>query len=223
MNALDLLFNPDGFFEEEIEFEKPMWRGAIVVVVAAILATINAYIVSSSTAKVIYEIMIEKGMTAEAAKSFAQLTQTVEIISAFIGVFIAWVLIAAILQGLSALFGGTGKFSDTLKVTAYSFVPNIVVFPFMYYIAITEASVISAYGLKGLTGSGIVTAKVILDLAVLAWQFLLWRFGIKHARNLNSRDATIVAAIPATAFALLSIAGIMHARTLQSLGGRTFK
>ncbi len=221
--VLDLLFNPDGFFKEEVEFEKPMWRGLAVVLVASILAAVNAYIISSSTAKALYDLMIEKGASVETAKALTQFTQTIGLISAFFGVIISWVLIAAILQGLSALFGGTGKFSDTLKVTAYSFIPNIVVFPFTYYIAITEAKLVSTYGILALTNSGIVMAKVVLDLAVLAWQFLLWRFGIKYARNLSGRDATIVAAIPAVAFALLSIAGIMHAKTFQGVGGRTFK
>ena len=222
MGAIDLLFNPDGFFAEEVELEKPMWRGALVVLVVAILSAINTYIMSSASSREIYRLMVEKGASVEAARGFAQFIQTVSVISAVIGAFIGWVLIAAILHGISALFGGEGKFTDTLKVTAYSFVPNIVVYPFTYYIATAEANIIANYGLKALAGSGVAIAGSIIGLAVLAWQFLLWRFGIKHARNLSGGDATIVAAIPAIVFALLSIAGLLHP-TFQGIGGRMFK
>ncbi len=208
--VFDLLFDPDRFFEEEVNFRKPLWRGFIVVLLAAILASINAAILAPALSRATYQFLVEKGANPEFAKLAAQMANT-SAITAPVAIFIMWVITAAVLYGISAIFGGSGDFSDTLKVTAYSFLPEIVVFPFRLYITLTEVKLLNAYGFSALlTASGLKTAGLILSLAVLVWQFMLWKYGIKHARNLNDRDSTIVAGILAAALALLSIAGFFH-------------
>ncbi len=207
-----MLFDPDGFFEREIEMNKPIWNGLTVVLITAFLSAITASITSPALSKAIYKYLISKGMSAEIAKSIAASIKLSVVLSP-ITIIVSWILISAILYGLSAIFSGSGSFTDTLKVAAYSFIPSIVVFPFNLYIAIQEARILEIQGLTGIENFKI--AATIINLAVLAWQFLLWKYGIKHARNLSNRDATIVSAI-LTAFLLaLNLYGLIHRGTFK--------
>ncbi len=208
MGIFDLLFDPDGFFREEVELKKPLWRGVIVVVVTAILSMILASITAPVISHAIYEMMIRKGASAEIAKAAASFTK-LSVVFAPVAVFVEWLIISAILYGLSAIFGGSGSFQDTAKVTAYSFVPSIVVFPFRYYLTLVKVKIVEASGLLALRSSGIYKADIILSLAVLAWQFMLWRYGIKHARKLSDRSAVAVSGILTAALLLIMVLGLL--------------
>ncbi len=207
MGLLDILFDPDGFFEVEVGEKKPIYRGLTVVLLAAFLSAVISSITSPAMAKAIYHAMLSKGVSPEMAKTIASTVKLSVVLSPLIVIF-SWLLVSAILYGISALFGGEGNFSDTLKVVAYSFIPDIVVFPFSLYIAIQEAKALETLSLSSL--SGFRDATVILNLAVLAWQFMLWRYGIKHARKLSSRDATIVAGILTIVLVALTLYGLFN-------------
>jgi len=207
MSIFDLLFDPDGFFKEEIEFKKPLWRGATVVAITAVLTAIIEFITAPVVSHAVYEMLVKKGVGVEMAKIISSSLKLMVVIAP-LTVFIEWVIISLILFGLSAIFGGSGSFRDTLRVTAYSFVPSIVVFPFEYYISLIKIKIVEVSGLLALRNSGIYKANLMLSLAVLAWQFMLWRYGIKHARNLDDKSAILVSGILAGALALISLYGM---------------
>ncbi len=209
MGIFDLLFDPDGFFREEVELKKPLWRGVIVVVITAVLSGIIASITAPVLSHAIYEMMIRKGASAEIAKAVASFTK-LSVVFAPVAVFVEWLIISAILYALSAIFGGSGSFQDTVKVTAYSLVPSIVVFPFRYYLTLVKVKIVETSGLLALKGSGIYRADVILSLAVLAWQFMLWRYGIKHARKISDRSAIAVSGILTAALLLIMVLGLLR-------------
>jgi len=209
MGIFELLFNPDGFFREEVELKKPLWRGLIVVVITAVLSGIIASITAPAISHAVYEMMLKKGYNMEIAKT-ASLLAKLSVVIAPLSVFAGWLIISALLYGLSAIFGGSGSFRDTVKITAYSFVPSIIISPFKYFLALIKMKIIESNGLLALQNSGVYKAEMILSLAVLAWQFMLWRYGIKHARKLSDRSAVIVSGILAVAFALLAILGMLR-------------
>ncbi|AEA47673.1 Yip1 family protein [Archaeoglobus veneficus] len=208
---LDLLFNPDEFFR--VEKEQKFWRGFAIVLISAILASINGYLIAEPISESIYEQMVEK-VPAEQARIVADTTYVASIISPAVGVFIMWSVIAAIFHGITAIFDGKGEFKSTLKLTAYSFVPSIALFPANFYITLENARLVEQYGLEALKSSDMVLASTLLGLAALMWQFTLWRFGIMHARNLDRRSATIVAALPALALAAISVNSLLNLRSL---------
>ncbi len=209
MGIFDLLFDPDGFFREEVELKKPLWRGVIVVVITAVLSGIIASVTAPAISHAIYEMMIRKGASAEIAKAVASFTK-LSVVIAPVVVFVEWLIVSALLYGLSAIFGGSGSFQDTAKVAAYSFVPSIIIFPFKYFLALIKIKIIEANGLLALQNSGVYKAEVILSLAVLAWQFMLWRYGIKHARKISDRSAIAVSGILTAALLLIMVLGLLR-------------
>ncbi|RUM33667.1 MAG: hypothetical protein DSY33_03915 [Archaeoglobus sp.] len=218
MGVFDLLFNPDNFLRDEVKQNRAIWRGLTVVIVASILTAVNAYITSKPLSRAVYITLMKKNL--EVARAASQLVR-LSIVFAPLSVIISWIVDSAILFALSSIFGGKGKFRDTVKVVAYSFIPSIVVFPFKCYIAINEAKLVELIGISALQNSVFYTANSILSLAVLAWQFLFWKYGIKNARNLNDKHATIVSAIFTVALLILAILGLLY-RSFSVSGG-TFK
>lgn len=208
---LEVIYNPDSFFQKEKE--QRSWRGFAVVIIAAFLSSVNGYIIAAPLSESIYEYMSSR-IPAEQARIVANTTYVASTFSPFVIVIINWIVISAVLHAISAIFDGKGKFADTLKLIAYSFVPSIVLFPANLYMSIENAKLIEAYGFEMLKNSEITTASALLSFAALIWQFTLWRFGILHARNLSERSATIVALIPFAVLAAISIYSLINLRGL---------
>jgi len=209
---LEVIFNPDSFFQKEKE--QKFWRALVVIAIAAILSSINGYVVAGSFSDAVYNQMLSK-IPAEQARIVAKTAYTASIVSPFVVVIISWIVISVVLHIISMFFGGKGGFSNTLKLIAYSLVPSIVLFPANLYISLENAKLVENYGFEALkSGNTTAVASAILGLAVLIWQFTLWRFGIMHARNLSRRDATIAATIPAVVLGAISIYSLINLQRL---------
>jgi len=117
---MDVLLNPDKFFSERVGMG---FRTPIMVVIAfAIVSAVSANFVSQTIAEELVKIYgkeIETVIAVMGALAF---------ISAFLGSFLNWLIITAILYALSVLAGGKGSFSVLLKFTAFSFIPSICIF-----------------------------------------------------------------------------------------------
>jgi len=211
MSALDILINPDRFFkkakEEGLDFIKPL----IILIVAGILAAINGYVIAVQLEKTVVELALSKGMSYEQATAMAKATFFSSILGRYVEVFIAWLVISVILHIISYIFSSEGTLSTTLKFTAFSFIPHIVFFPLNFYLSIKTAEIIKNSGLEGFIYGGlneVKTVSIFVGFAILVWQYALWTFAIKNARDLTLRDAAIVAAVPALAIVLMKLYSI---------------
>ncbi len=208
---LEVIFNPDSFFRKERE--QKFQRCLVVIVISVVLSSINGYVVADSYSDAVYRQVSSK-VPADQAIIIAKTAYTASIISPSVVVIISWIVISVVLYIISAFFSGKGSFSDTLKLTAYSLIPSIVLFPVNFYLSIENARLVESYGFEALKSGNTAVASAILGLAVLIWQFTLWKFGIMHARNLNRRDATITAAIPAVVLGAVSIYSLINLQNL---------
>ncbi len=208
-NYLELVHNPDKFFrdakEEQIGFMAPF----AILLIVAILSSFSAALFADLYAKAGVELAVSKGVPPERAEAIYAITYYSTIISPFAFVFIMWVIFSVILYGISAIFGGKGDFSTTLKFVAFCFIPSIVLFPMSLKIAMDTAAVISVQGFEGLMDKSIKMAGAGLNTISLGWQVVLWTFAIKHARELDFRKALSTAAIPAVAYLILTWYSLM--------------
>lgn len=173
---MDLLLNPDKFFAEnkEMNFKFPI----AVVAVSGIASAISAYSVTNS---VLERIQIEQGL------NLLPLISVLAGISAFLSVFLFWIIITAILYALSAIFKGKGNFTTLMKFLAFSYIPSIILSPVYLYLS-TEL-------LKSPTMENLY-ASIIFSGVIAIWQFFYFVFAVKNARELSIRKSAIVCAIP---------------------------
>ncbi len=88
----------------------------------------------------------------ELARFFA-IGAYIGIVSSFIGMFAAWLMLAAMMHVVSALFNGSGSFRRTFELTGYGFLPSLagsaITVPMStYYISQAEIPKISIQQLQ---------------------------------------------------------------------------
>jgi len=199
---MDALLNPDKFFSERVGMG---FRTPIMVVIAfAIVSALSANFVSQTIAE---ELVKRYGKEME---TVIAVMGALAFISAFLGSFLNWLIITAILYALSALAGGKGSFSALLKFTAFSFIPSIICSPVTSYLTIEAFKSMSLDAFLSLS---------IFSLALMLWQYVYWVFAVKNARNLSFGRAAAVSAVPVLVYAALSFYSLnMQIEGIKSLG-----
>jgi hypothetical protein len=131
----------------------------------------------------------------------------------FVAGIVGWLLVGGILHGVSALASGEGSFLKTLSVAGWGFLPTVfqvavgvtlafAVIPEMSFTGSPEAV---AEQLRQLATGQFRLGVALLGLVGTAWQAYIWRGGLCHARNLDRRAATGVAAIVAFVLFLFTL------------------
>ena len=196
-NYLELIYNPNKFFSDVKKEDTGFLPSLAFVLASAILSTVAAATSADVYAKAAVQLAISQGLAAERAQMVYAITYYSTIISPFIVTFIMWLIFSAILHAISALFGGKGNFTTTLKFIGFCFLPSIVLFPISFKIAMDTAALISSEGFQGIVNESIKVAGASLGTISIFWQLVLWGFALMHARELDARRAFTTAVIPA--------------------------
>jgi len=149
------------------------------------------------------------------AQAFLSFISISGAIAAVIFSFILWVIFAAIFFGISHLFKGEGKFKRTLEFVGYGYTPmiisGIISAIFIYYIvstahipAVTDPAKM-AEAFEPLLKSPMMQLSYAISILFMLWSANIWVFGLKHARNLTTKNALITVAIPMAAYVLWTI------------------
>ena len=186
--VLKVLYDPDSFFKST---DVSLIQAIAVVLLSGLVGSLAVYVKLPELEAQILESLV-KTIPADQAKLFLEFFRIQMIISPFIGVFISWIFMSAVLYGLSALFGGSGDFSKLFKFTAFGFLPSIVLSPLTAYTMSLKPTI----------------PYIILGWATNLWQAFILVFALKHARNLRLRNAVICVAIPYVVMFILGIVGI---------------
>jgi hypothetical protein len=194
-NYLELIYNPRKFFSDLKEEEIGFLPSFSFVLASAILSTASALVTADLVAKATVRV-VTQGLPAEQAQAIYTITYYSTIILPFIFTFLIWLIFSAILHGISAIFDGEGSFSTTMKFIGFCFLPNILLFPINFKIALDTAAILSVEGIQGLARDSIRVASASLSTITIGWQLLLWGFAIMYARGLDARRAFTTAAIP---------------------------
>ncbi len=200
---MDFLTNPDRFLlsQKDRSFLIPV----TLVIAAALLSSITAYVVAPSTLEFIKQQVLESGASVEESQLdiILQMTFYSMVITPFIATFVIWLIISLILYIISGVFGGSGEFSTLAKLVAYSHIPSIILSPVSMYLAY-ESTKYVLYGMKSY-----MIPPTIIQIAIVAWQAVYWTYAVKNARNLELKKSAITALVVFIAYMLLTASSLI--------------
>ena len=208
---LEVLTNPDKFFETRKKGEESLKLPVFIVLISGIIGGISAFLSSS----IMMEAMA-KTLPPE-AQGFISFMPIGSAIGAVIASFIAWLIIAAVFFGISCIFKGEGKFKRTLEFVGYGYIPTIIgglisavlVYNFVTTVQIPPITITDPTEIQEVITPLMKSPMMLLSSAVsilfMLWSANIWVFGLKHARNLSTRNALITVAIPVAAYILYSV------------------
>ncbi|RJS83676.1 DUF1282 domain-containing protein [Methanophagales archaeon] len=208
---LEVLTNPDKFFETRKKGEESLKLPVFIILISGIIGGISAFLSSS----IMMEAMA-KTLPPE-AQGFMSFMPIGSAIGAVIASFIAWLIIAAVFFGISCIFKGEGKFKRTLEFVGYGYIPTIIgglisavlVYNFVTTVQIPPITITDPTEIQEVITPLMKSPMLMLSSAVsilfMLWSANIWVFGLKHARNLSTRNALITVAIPVAAYILYSV------------------
>ena len=206
---LEVLTNPNKFFETRKKGEESLKLPVFIVLISGIIGGISAFLSSS--------MMIEamsKTLPPE-VQSFMSFMPIGSAIGVVVFSFITWLIIAAVFFGISCIFKGEGKFKRTLEFVGYGYIPTIIgglisavlLYNFVTTVqipTITDPTKINEV-ITPLMKSPMMLLSSAVSILFMLWSANIWVFGLKHARNLSTRNALITVAIPVAAYILYSV------------------
>jgi hypothetical protein len=208
-----LLTDPESFFQQRSE--NPGLLRPLIIVFVAMIASAAGLLILFRTLLGEVPSVIAVGLAAP-------------VIGAFIGPFLVWILLTIVFYLISIAVGGDGSLGDTFKLAGWGFVPQIlsgIISAVATYIAlqsvtipqfpqsidfqntdqIQEVSNTLAEFMLALDNQTIVLIASVIGILLLIWQFVIWVFALKHARDLTTRGAIISVGIPVGLYILYSI------------------
>ena len=212
---MKLITDPNAFFEElkqkDVRIRKPL---VIVLLLAVILAIYQYFLMNR----------LSQAFPVEIAQFFL-VGACIGIIGSFIGIFAVWLILAVIMHGISSFFDGKGSFKRTFEFVGYGFLPSLIgsaitVPMSAYYISKAEIPKISIVQLQqnpsiiktimlSLIPKSLIYSNLIINFAITAWSLTIWTFAIKHAREIELRNAFISASIPTILFGIYQLWNIL--------------
>ncbi|MDI6810959.1 MAG: YIP1 family protein [archaeon] len=208
---LDVLINPDNFFEARKKGVESLKVPLLIVLISGVIGGIAAFLMAGITLE-----MLSKTLPPEALG----IALTVGRISAFIGALVVslliWVVFAAVFFGISSLLKGEGTFTRTLEFVGYGYIPMILsgmISAVLMYNFISTAQIpqvtdpteIAEVIKQWMTNNPMVQLSSIIGILFMLWSANIWVFGLKHARNLSTKNALITVGIPVAVYILYSV------------------
>ncbi|MFB6353256.1 MAG: YIP1 family protein [Halobacteriales archaeon] len=207
---LNLLTDPDGFFEERADDPSLVGPSLVMLTVIVVGGLASLPTLQRTTA----------AMPAEAG-AFASLVYLFGAIGAVVGTLVAWLLYAGVFHVVSAaVYGAEGGFTDTLALAGWGFVPRIpegvisgaISYAVFSGVTVPADPVRAARMIQQLRHDPLFTLASVLGIVFLLWSALLWTFAMRHGRDLTLRQAAVTVAVPVSvglALDLLGLAGVI--------------
>ncbi|MBN1133713.1 MAG: YIP1 family protein [Methanosarcinaceae archaeon] len=208
-SILDVLTNPDQFFEKRMGKDIDLRIPAAIILVVGLVGAASAF------------IMLQKviaGLPEEAA-SFASIGGIVGAFSAIVVAFIQWLLYAGIFYLISSAFSGEGPFKRVLEFVAYGFIPTIVG-SLISLVAMIQAFPAIEFSIDNpellqemILSNPLIQASSIIGIIFTIWSANIWIFALLHARNLSSKHALLTVGIPIGLFIAYSVYNLIGTLT----------
>lgn len=204
--VLDLLTNPDAFFEERSD-DPSLLRPALVVLLVAVLGVVGSYPVIQAT---VSALPPEAGTFVTA----------IRVVGAVVGVVVTvviWLLYAVAFHGIAyVLFDGDGSFRDTFALAGWGFVPSVfasavsAVVNFVVFSGVqfpSDPARVARFARELQSRPEFLVAGV-LGIVFLLWSAFLWTFAVRHAEGLDLREAALSVAGPVAVALVLRLNGV---------------
>lgn len=207
---LEVLTNPNRFFEARMKGGESLRIPVLIVLISGIIGGISAFLMAG-----IYVEMLREALPPE-AQVFISFMSIGGAIGALVASFIIWVVIAAIFFGISYIFKGEGTFKRTLEFVGYGYIPTIfsgVISAMLIYnfVSTVQIPVVTdptdpmkiAEAIAQLMESPMMQLSFLIGILFMLWSANIWVFGLKHARNLSTKNALITVVIPIAIYILV--------------------
>lgn len=218
-SLITLLTKPDVFFRDFNAEPENLAIPALFVLTGGLIGAIGAYLIAGLTGKMMSSLM--PGMES--------ISGIIAVLSAIIGSFIFWAVIAGVFYVVSSSFKGTGTFNRCLEVVGYGFLPQIfsalittvvtiIIVPSISVPSLSKSALEDPQALQAAITTFMhdpammlvrqVTA--VVSIVFILWSGYIWMHGMKEARGLSLRDAELCVGIPV----LLYIIYLIYSVTL---------
>ena len=214
MNVIQLLTNPDEFFnelsEKKVSFKMPI----LIITVMTIISSIYSY----------YSINVISQIYPSEMASMKIIMLIGAMAGAVIGPYISWLMISIIIYLITIVFKGEGSLKRTVEFIGYGFLPNIIgtiiiTIVGIYFLSnihvepLTMSQMTNPEIMKSTMNNIIpktfIIISLLVNMGISIWNLIIWTFGIKYARNLPLNKAAISVAIPTILFMLITIASLI--------------
>ncbi|MEA1906640.1 MAG: YIP1 family protein, partial [Euryarchaeota archaeon] len=192
----DVLTCPDRFFSELSEREVNLAIPAGIVLISALIDAILIVMIIGTI------LCRFPGDLAQSGTDTAFLS-----IGELISWFAFWLIVAAVFYAISVLFNGNGSFKRCLEFTGYGFIPAIVasviglvvimVVLLTIEFPVESPELMTQTLMPQLEQNPLMKTLPIITNLLGLWGAYIWIFGVKHARNISTRDALITVGVPA--------------------------
>ena len=206
---IEVLTNPNKFFEARMKGEESLKMPVLIVLISGIIGGIVAFLTGTIMAEML------RGTLPPEAQGFISFMPIVGAIFAVIFSLIFWVIVAAIFFGISCIFKGEGKFKRTLEFVGYGYIPMIfsgIISAVLIYnfVSTVQIPVVTdpakmTEALELLMKSPMMLLSSAIGILFMLWSANIWVFGLKHARNLSTKNALITVAIPVAVQVIFTI------------------
>jgi len=202
---MDLLINPNRFFQQALGEKEQLKYPGLIVLAGAIVAAAAGYFTGTITA----------AMLDSAMQGMGSIILIGTVIAAFVMTFLVWVIWAGAFYLISKIFKGTGSFGRCLEVVGYGYVPLVIgsvitlvaAFEYLPKVAIpmlTSTALQNPQLIQDATTALVndpamaefTQISLVISMIFLLWSANCWIFGIKQAQNIPMRDAAICVGIP---------------------------
>jgi hypothetical protein len=208
---LDVLINPNRFFEARMKGVESLKVPLLIILISGMISGIAAFLMAGVTLEMLSETLPPEALG---------IASTIGGIGAFIGALVAsliiWVVFAALFFGISWVFKGEGTFKRTLEFVGYGYIPMIIsgiISAVLMYNFISTAQIphvtdpteMAEIITQWMVKNPMVQLSSIIGILFMLWSANIWVFGLKHARNLSTKNALITVAIPVAAYILYTV------------------
>ncbi|MFB6133878.1 MAG: YIP1 family protein [Halanaeroarchaeum sp.] len=200
---ITVLFEPDRFYHE-LPRDAP-GIPALIVLISGLVNTLGtAFLIAASWS------------TITSAGPFVTSTYLLGLVYKVGGGFVTWLLYAGAFHLISLAFGGDGEFRTVVAYVGWGFIPiilaglgNAIVIGYVTWETRfpSDPTQLGPF-VHQLTDGSLFATLELVGLALSLWSGLLWIFGVKHARNVSTRQATLTVAIPLSIGVLWNLGGI---------------
>jgi len=208
---LDVLIKPDKFFEARMKEAESLKVPLLIVLISGMISGIVAFLMARIALEMLSETLPPEALG---------LASTIGGISGFVGAVVVslviWVVFAAVFFGISWLLKGEGTFKRTLEFVGYGYIPMIIggiisavlIYNFISTAQIpqvTDPAQIAEIVTQWIMKSPMLQLSSIIGTLFMLWSANIWVFGLRHARNLSTKNALITVGIPVALYVLYSV------------------
>ncbi len=211
---LRVLLDPGRFFEARMQGEPSLKIPALIALVIGLIGAVSTIPMMDLTMAMLPAEMQGLGV----------LMMAISAAVAFVGGFLAWIIYGFVFYIVSMIFKGQGSLKRTLEFTGYGLIPQVfggIIGTYFSYRLLSGLQVppmtspeqmveFSENLVTILTTSPLAQIAAIVSILFIVWSANIWIFGMKHARNLSTRDAVLTVGIPVglyILYILITLAG----------------